>query len=67
MRLPPNLSLDTIADAVAGRLHNLDNPGFCLYCGAQNDGCEPDAENYRCESCGTFNVFGAEQLLIMFA
>lgn len=38
--------------------------GFCLACGAQADNVEPDAENYRCESCGADQVFGAEELLL---
>lgn len=39
--------------------------GYCRDCGAERDCCEPDAENYKCESCGAFAVYGAEQLLIM--
>jgi hypothetical protein len=39
--------------------------GFCLACGEQADGVEPDARNYECESCGESQVFGAEELLIM--
>jgi len=42
----------------------LDNPGLCLICGSEQDGCEPDAENYTCEHCGAEQVFGAEGLLI---
>ena len=42
-----------------------DNTGFCRACGAEQSGCEPDARNYECESCGKKQVFGAEELLIM--
>lgn len=45
----------------------LDNPGFCLVCGNEAEGCEPDAEHYPCESCGSQEVFGAEGLLIVIA
>jgi hypothetical protein len=38
--------------------------GFCIACGEQADGVEPDARNYVCESCGERKVFGAEELLI---
>jgi len=41
-----------------------DNYGFCLGCGIQVGGVEPDAERYKCENCGNLLVFGAEQLLI---
>jgi hypothetical protein len=37
--------------------------GFCLACGADAYGVEPDAENYECEECGKAQVFGAEQVL----
>lgn len=45
--------------------HSLDNLGGCLACGEHQGGCEPDAENYECEGCGEFKVFGLEQLLLM--
>jgi hypothetical protein len=41
--------------------------GFCIACGEQADGVEPDARNYLCESCGQRKVFGAEELLMMMA
>ena len=41
----------------------LDNPGFCVACGEEADGCEPDARRYKCECCGERAVSGAEELL----
>lgn len=38
--------------------------GFCTACGEQADGIEPDAREYRCDSCGKNAVFGAEELLL---
>lgn len=38
--------------------------GMCLGCGAVASQCEPDAENYTCESCGEQLVTGLEMLLI---
>lgn len=38
--------------------------GFCLACGQSQDGVEPDAKRYTCESCGKPNVYGAENLLV---
>lgn len=41
------------------------NTGFCLACGAEAYGVEPDARKYECESCGAAKVYGAEELLFM--
>jgi hypothetical protein len=38
--------------------------GFCKECGHSQDGCEPDARGYKCESCGAMGVYGAEEMLI---
>lgn len=40
------------------------SPGFCLDCGADADGVEPDAEGYQCAECGAMRVSGAEAILI---
>jgi hypothetical protein len=50
--------------AVEAEMTGLDNPGFCIACGEEADGCEPDARNYECESCGAHKVFGASELLM---
>lgn len=42
-----------------------DQVGFCTFCGAEKDGCEPDAEDYECDSCGAHGVYGAEQLIVL--
>ncbi|OPY01538.1 MAG: hypothetical protein A4E61_01593 [Syntrophorhabdus sp. PtaB.Bin184] len=39
--------------------------GFCLGCGAEAYGVEPDARRYTCEECGAKKVYGAEELLFM--
>jgi hypothetical protein len=44
-----------------------DSLGFCLGCGAEASGCEPDAREYKCEECGQRKVYGAEELLFMLA
>ena len=41
-----------------------DNLGFCVACGEEADGCEPDARQYECESCGARAVYGAEELML---
>lgn len=44
-----------------------DNLGFCLACGAEAYGVEPDARKYTCESCGKPKVYGAPEILMMVA
>lgn len=52
MKLHPSLTEDVIVEAVERGMTGLDSPGFCIACGAEADGCEPDARRYKCESCG---------------
>ena len=65
MKIHHSITADRIIEAVECAHTSLDNPGFCIACGADADGCEPDARNYRCECCGASQVFGAEELLLM--
>lgn len=60
--LHPKVSLDDITSAV----ESDDCLGYCMYCGEQAYRVEPDARRYRCESCGSFAVYGAEELLLYF-
>ena len=62
-KLPQNLTLDRVMFAV----QEDDNLGFCLRCGEQAYGVEPDAREYACESCEANLVYGAEEILVMFA
>jgi len=39
--------------------------GFCLACGFEQGGCEPDARRYKCEACGEKQVFGPHEILFM--
>lgn len=42
-----------------------DHTGFCLACGEEVGGIEPDARRAPCECCGAPKVYGAEQLVLM--
>ena len=66
----------TIKKNTAGRIvfsmtedeyHSLheDNGGYCLSCGQDACGVEPDARKYECEVCGEPKVYGLEELLMM--
>jgi len=61
------VTLERVLEAVERGSKSLDNPGFCLACGAEADGVEPDARRYICESCGAPKVYGAEELLMRMA
>jgi len=65
-KLPVSLSLDEVMQAVEDSHTGLDNPGFCFACGERQEGCEPDARGYECESCGERSVYRAEEILVMF-
>ncbi len=58
-----NVTLERVMDAVEAD----NNIGICTACGEEQYGCEPDAHEYECESCGEKKVYGAEELLIMMA
>jgi hypothetical protein len=66
MKLHPSITSERVVEAVQRRMTTLDNPGFCVACGEEADGCEPDARNYECEHCGKKRVFGADELLVEF-
>jgi len=52
-------------ERVMGAVENDNNTGFCLECGAEHSGIEPDARNYTCEVCGKPAVHGAEECLFV--
>lgn len=58
-----SITVDRVAEAVQRRMSSLDNPGFCLACGHEAEGVEPDACEYECEACGEMAVMGADDLL----
>lgn len=65
MNIHPSITRDKVILACERQMFGLDNPGFCTACGAEADGCEPDAEEYECECCGEAAVYGAQQLAFM--
>lgn len=63
-KLHPSITADRVMEACERHMKSLDNPGFCIACGADAEGCEPDARGYECEACGEHKVYGAEELLM---
>jgi hypothetical protein len=53
--------LNDVVDAV----ERDDYTGFCLACGEEQGGVEPDARGHECECCGEPMVYGAEECLMM--
>ena len=65
MAIHKSITQDRVIAAVEDAMMSLENPGFCLACGEDAYGCEPDARNYQCESCDAMQVFGAEEVMFM--
>ena len=49
MRIHPEVTLARVTEAVERAHSSLDNPGFCICCGAETEGVEPDARRCDCE------------------
>lgn len=64
-KIHQSVTVDRVIRAMKRSYSTLDNPGFCIKCGADADGCEPDARRYECEECGERGVYGAEELLMI--
>lgn len=62
-KLPNNISEDQLCKLVKSGMFGLENPGICEACGEIQEGCEPDARNYECETCGENSVHGAAEYL----
>ena len=67
MNIHPSITQERVCEAVEEQMFGLENPGFCLACGADHDACEPDAEGYECYECGSRAVMGAENVLMYIA
>mgnify|MGYP001566155748 CR=1 FL=1 len=55
---------DITEDVLIEAVQADDGTGFCIACGAEAGGVEPDARRYECECCGERAVYGAEELLL---
>jgi hypothetical protein len=57
----PVMSEDEARDMMFG----LGSYGWCVTCGEEVDGVEPDARRYHCECCDKKSIYGYEELLMM--
>jgi ribosomal protein L37E len=60
-----NIQYKPNLDDLMRECENDNNSGYCLACGEQAFGIEPDARKYQCESCGMPKVYGSQELLLM--
>lgn len=60
MKMHPDITEEAIVEAVQSGEYK----GFCIFCGEEAFGVEPDAREYNCESCEEPGVYGAEELLL---
>jgi len=60
----PSITKERLYDAVKEQMYGTENPGFCTSCGADHDGCEPDARKYLCYECDENAVWSAEELMM---
>lgn len=67
MKMHESITIERVMEAAEASLFGTDNPGFCVACGADADGVEPDARGYECECCGERAVYGAEELMLYLA
>ena len=65
MSVHKSITEERVVDAMKRGTFGLDNPGFCIVCGADVEGIEPDARGDRCYDCGARAVYGAEEVLLM--
>jgi predicted amidophosphoribosyltransferase len=63
----PSITTERVLALVEAQFSSTDNPGICIECGEDADGCEPDARHYLCEACGKHGVYGAEEILLYIA
>ncbi len=64
-RMHKSVTVERITAGAEESMFGIGNPGICIACGEDADGCEPDARGYDCESCDEPKVYGCEELLMM--
>ena len=64
MKIHESLTIDVVMAAADRQMKELEDPGFCVACGAEHCGVEPDAREYPCSECGERKVFGAMEILM---
>lgn len=63
-KMHKSITVDKVCNLVESNQKKCENIGLCIACGEKQGSCEPDAQQYECESCGEKAVYGAEELLM---
>ena len=58
---------ERIEERARAGMFGLDDPGICICCGIDVEGCEPDTRARKCERCRGPFVYGAQELLFRIA
>lgn len=58
------IGMDELEAGAREHLTGYEHPGHCVACGADRDGCEPDAVGYECDACGEMAVCGDSELWV---
>ena len=53
-----------LSESILNSVENDEEKGYCLMCGLEQHGVEPDARGRRCNACAEKAVFGAQELLV---
>ena len=64
MKIHKSVTADRVFELVKAEMIGTDNPGICLACGENAEGCEPDARGYTCEVCDEPQVYGVEEIML---
>ena len=56
-----------VIEALEADPMSVDEPGFCLACGAAEHVPSPDTHKFFCSDCGAFAVIGANELFMELA
>ena len=59
-------NIDDIMVVAEEQMFGMGNGGFCIACGAEIEGCEPDMVKGPCECCGERQVYGAQELVLYY-
>src|SRR6266567_5525487 len=60
-----SITEERVLEAAEEGTFGLGCPGFCIVCGTDVEGVEPDARRYPCEACGApHGVYGAQEVLL---